>query len=74
MSDEITNMETPMHVDNDFTDPVPVHVVEVQMSFFGMVAFMLKWSIAAIPSLIILVGFALGVTFLLGVLGALIAA
>jgi len=63
-----------MHVENDYNDPVPVHVVEVQMTFIGMVAFMLKWSIAAIPAMIILGGFALGVTFLLGFLGALIAA
>ncbi len=67
-------MSEPVTIENDYSDPVPVHVVEVQMSFFGMVAFMLKWSIAAIPAMIILVGFALGVTFLLGVLGALIAA
>lgn len=35
-------------------DPAPVHIVDIRMPFGSMVVFMVKWSIAAIPALIIL--------------------
>jgi hypothetical protein len=46
-------------------DPVPltnVRVVDVQMTFGSRVVFMVKWALASIPALLILV--------ILGVLGA----
>ena len=36
------------------TDENRVVVVDVQMPFFSMVGFMVKWSIAAIPAFLIL--------------------
>lgn len=36
------------------TDQNRVVVVDVQMPFFSMVGFMVKWSIAAIPAFLIL--------------------
>lgn len=46
----------------------PVTVVDIEMPFWSMVTFMVKWSIAAIPALLIL-AFIISVPFtLLGVL------
>lgn len=37
-----------------------VTVVDIKMPFWSMVVFMVKWSIAAIPAILILVVFAAG--------------
>ena len=50
--------------------PVSVIVRDVEMSFGSMVVFMIKWTLAAIPAMIILV--VVGAV-LAGVLGGLIA-
>jgi uncharacterized membrane protein (DUF4010 family) len=39
-----------------------VTVVDIKMPFWSMVTFMVKWSIAAIPAIIILVTFGVGMT------------
>ena len=61
-------------VANEYDDPVPVHVVDVKMSFLAMVEFMLKWAIASIPAFLLLAVFfatiAMFGTFLLGMIGA----
>jgi hypothetical protein len=36
------------------SEPAPVRIVDIKMPFGSMVVFMVKWSIAAIPALIIL--------------------
>lgn len=38
-----------------------VTVVDIKMPFWSMVVFMVKWSIAAIPAILILVIFAAGI-------------
>lgn len=48
----------------------PVVVVDVQMRFWSMVVFIIKWALASIPALLILMMFFAGiVSFLGGLLG-----
>lgn len=42
-------------------DSKEVTVVDIKMPFWSMVVFMVKWSIAAIPAILILVVFAVGI-------------
>ena len=44
-----------------------VVVTDVQMPFFSMVVFMVKWALAAIPAFLILGGIIAGLFLLLGV-------
>ena len=46
-----------------------VVVTDIQMPFFSMVVFMVKWALAAIPALFILVAIFSGIFLLLGVTG-----
>ena len=39
----------------------PVTVIDLDMKFWSMVTFMVKWSLASIPAFLILVVFGLGV-------------
>jgi hypothetical protein len=50
-------------------EPAPIRVIDVKMPFGSMVVFMVKWSLAAIPALIILTVFALLVASVLYGLG-----
>jgi hypothetical protein len=50
------------------TVPLPVTVVDFQMSFSSMVAFMVKWSLASIPAVIILTLAVFAVFFGIGML------
>lgn len=45
-------------------DAKPVVVVDIQMKFWSMVVFMVKWAIASIPAILILVLIATGVPVL----------
>lgn len=45
----------------------PIVVVDVQMRFWSMVVFMVKWALAAIPALLILMFLMAGVVSLVGV-------
>lgn len=45
----------------------PVVVVDLQMPFMSMVTFMVKWALAAIPAMFILIGFFAGISSLVGV-------
>jgi hypothetical protein len=40
-------------------EPTAARIVDIQMPFGSMVVFMVKWAIAAIPAIIILVALAL---------------
>ncbi len=59
---------------NRMNDPVPATVVDFDMPFFSMVLFMVKWSLAAIPAMLILAVFwgviAFVLMFFFGILGA----
>lgn len=45
----------------------PVVVVDLQMPFTSMVTFMVKWALAAIPAMFILIAFFAGISSLVGV-------
>jgi len=62
MSDQQASQIQSITVGNEMDDPVPVAVVDVEMPFFSMVVFMIKWAVASIPAFIIL-------TAVFGVLG-----
>lgn len=47
--------------------PQPVVVVDIQMRFWSMVTFMVKWVVAAIPAMLILMFFVSGLVSLGGV-------
>jgi hypothetical protein len=47
-------------------EPTPMRIVDVRMPFGSMVVFMVKWSIAAIPAVIILAVLGVFVVALLG--------
>jgi hypothetical protein len=44
-------------VANEMEDPVPATVVDFDMPFMSMVGFMVKWSLASIPAMLILAVF-----------------
>ena len=46
-----------------------VVVTDIQMSFFSMVVFMVKWALAAIPAFLILGGIISGLIVLIGMAG-----
>ena len=50
-------------------EPTPMRIVDIRMPFGSMVVFMVKWAIAAIPAVLILV--VLG-AILTGVLGGIV--
>lgn len=50
----------------DGATPQPVVIFDLQMPFFSMVRFMVLWSLAAIPALIILFGIVLLLAVLFG--------
>ncbi len=52
--------------------PAQVVVTDVQMEFFSMVVFMVKWVLACIPAAIILVCIFVTVSFGLSAIGAVI--
>ena len=49
--------------------PQPVTVIDIQMSFGSMVVFMVKWVLAAIPAMIILIVLGFVATGLLSGMG-----
>jgi hypothetical protein len=53
----------------DGTNRQEVIVVDLKMSFWSMVVFMVKWAIAAIPAIIILTAIAALVAMVLGGVG-----
>lgn len=54
---------------NDSNDPRPVVIVDVQIPFGSMVTLLVKWALAIIPALIILLLFAVALTMVLPLLG-----
>jgi hypothetical protein len=55
----------------DMDDSTRVVVTDIRMPFWSMVVFMVKWAIAAIPALIILVVFWALIMGLLGGMGSM---
>lgn len=57
MSDTATNNDEEKRMDISIVDSkviIPVTVTDIDMPFMSMVTFMVKWAIAAIPSILIL--------------------
>lgn len=47
-------------------EPTNVRIVDIHMPFWSMIVFMIKWAIAALPALLILLFFGAAVAGLLG--------
>jgi hypothetical protein len=54
--------------------PLRVVVIDADMKFSSMVIFMLKWALAAIPAMLMLIGVLIVAGSMLGILSRLVAA
>lgn len=61
----------PSEMKKDPHRSVAVVVTDIHMSFGSMVTFMVKWTIASIPALLIVFALALAFTVVLGLLGVI---
>jgi len=57
---------------NEYPGAQPVVVIDINMSFGSMVMFMVKWTLAAIPALLILAVLAAAIPSILSVIGAIL--